>query len=91
MSPEATTAQEATDLYRELVALNRDAYLPDLAGSVHNLANRLAEAGRRADALTTAHEAANLYRELVQIHPDVFDPKVERVQSLVAALSIEPQ
>ena len=33
----ATDTQEAVDLRRELVALNRDAYLPDLAGSVNNL------------------------------------------------------
>jgi hypothetical protein len=37
-----------------LVALNRDAYLPDLAMSVNNLANGLAEVGRRAEALTAA-------------------------------------
>jgi hypothetical protein len=37
-----TTAQEAADHYRQLVALNRDAYLPNLAASVNNLAIRLA-------------------------------------------------
>ena len=47
-----TAAQEAVDLRRELAALNRDAYLPDLAMSVNNLAIRLAEAERRAEALT---------------------------------------
>jgi hypothetical protein len=40
--------------------------------------------------VTAAQEATDLYQELAQIHPDVFDPKVERAQSLVAALSIDP-
>ena len=43
-------AQEAVDLRRELVGLNRDAYLPDLAVSVNNLAvrpGRGGPAGRR--------------------------------------------
>jgi hypothetical protein len=43
-----STAHEAANLYRELVTLNRDAYLPDLAASVNNLANRLAEVFQRA-------------------------------------------
>ena len=53
------------DLHRELVGLNRDAYLPDLAISVNNLAMRLGEAGRRAEGLTAAQEAVDLHRELV--------------------------
>ena len=40
-----TATQEAVDLHRELAAHNRDAYLPDLAMSVNNLAIQLAEAG----------------------------------------------
>jgi hypothetical protein len=55
---------------------------------VNNLANRLAEAGRRTDALTTAHKATDLYRELAQIHPDMFDPKVERAQSLIVIATL---
>jgi hypothetical protein len=41
-----------------LVGLNRDAYLPDLAMSVNNLAIDLAEAGCRQEALEAAQEAA---------------------------------
>jgi hypothetical protein len=85
-----TAAQEAVDLYRGLVALNRDAYLPDLAMSVTNLAVDLAEAGRRAEALTAAQEAVDLYQQLARVHPDMFGPEVERALGLVAALSTGP-
>ena len=69
-----TAAQEAVDLRRELVALNRDAYLPDLAISVNNLAIRLGEAGRRAEGLAAAQEAVDLYRELVALNRDAYLP-----------------
>ncbi len=66
----ATANAEAVDLYRELTALNRDAYLPDLAGSVNNLAVYLAEAGRRTEGLAAAQEAVDLRRELTALNRD---------------------
>ena len=54
------TGEEAVSLYRRLVDINEDAYLPDLAASVHNVAIRLGEmgemgeAGRCDEALTSA-------------------------------------
>jgi hypothetical protein len=65
---------------------NRDAYLPNLAASVNNLANRLGEAGRRAEGLAAAQEAARLYGELAAENPDVFGPAVDDAQSLLSAL-----
>src|SRR5262249_62341421 len=44
-------AQEAVELYRGLAAANPDAYLPDLAGLLNTLANRLAGGGERQAAL----------------------------------------
>jgi hypothetical protein len=52
-------------LHRAAAASDRDAYLPDLAMSVTNLAIRLAEAGRRVEGLTAAQEAVEWYRELI--------------------------
>jgi hypothetical protein len=75
---------------REATATTGDAYLPDLAMSVHNLAIYLGEAGRRAEALTAAQEAADLYQELARVRPDVFGPEVERALGLVTALSTGP-
>jgi hypothetical protein len=71
-------------LRRELVALNRDAYLPDLAASVYNLAADLGDAGRRAKGLTAAQEAVGLYRELARREPDVFGPAADEAEALVA-------
>ena len=67
-------AQEAADLRRELATLNRDAYLPDLAMSVNNLAVYLAEAGRRTEGLAAAQEAADLDRELATLNRDAYLP-----------------
>ncbi|MFV2199234.1 hypothetical protein, partial [Nocardiopsis sp. LOL_012] len=46
----------AADLYRTLAGQAPAAYLPDLAMALNNLANRLAEVGRREEALAPAHE-----------------------------------
>jgi hypothetical protein len=46
--------------------------LPDLAGSVMNLAVLLGEVGRRAEGLAAAQEAVELYRVAVAVHGDVF-------------------
>lgn len=80
-------AQEAVALRRELVALNRDAYLPVLASSVNNLAVRLAEAGRHAEALATAQETSAHYHDLARTDHDVFGPAAEQADDLVIALS----
>ncbi|KKK06933.1 hypothetical protein LQ51_05430 [Micromonospora sp. HK10] len=67
-------SQEAVDLRRELADGNRDAYLPDLAGSVNNHAVRLAAVGRRAEALEASQEAVDLYRELAAGNRDAYLP-----------------
>ncbi|MFJ6169206.1 tetratricopeptide repeat protein [Micromonospora orduensis] len=69
-----STSSEAVDLDRGLVQVNRDAYLPDLAGSVNNHANLLAMMGRPAEALSTSSEAVDLHRELVQVNRDAYLP-----------------
>jgi hypothetical protein len=79
-------AQEATTLYRELVELNRDAYLPALAMSVNNLAVHLAEAGQRKQALVLAREASAHYHDLAQTDHDSFAAAAEQADGLVTAL-----
>jgi len=61
-------------LLREAAKSNRDANLPDLARSVHNLASRLAETGQRTEGLITAQEAVDLRRELVTLNRDAYLP-----------------
>ena len=67
-------AQEAADLYRGLARARPEAFTPDLAMSLNNLANALSELGRRDEALTAAQEAADLYRGLARARPEAFTP-----------------
>jgi tetratricopeptide (TPR) repeat protein len=64
----------AIELRRELVKLNRHAYLPELAMSVSNLAIRLDEANRHADALAATREAVDLYRAAVALDREAHLP-----------------
>ena len=76
----------AVDLYRVPAELNREAYLPHLATSMNNLANRLAEADRYERALILAREAAAPYHDLARTNPDVFGSTAEHTDRLVTAL-----
>ena len=51
-----------------------DAVRPDLAMSLTNLSLRLADLGRREDALAVSQEAVGIYRELAAARLDVFRP-----------------
>jgi len=69
-----TTAEEAVRLYRGLAEARPDAFIPDLARSLSNLAAMLSALGRREAALTAAEEAVRLYRALAEARPDAFIP-----------------
>ena len=60
---------------RQLAADNPDAYLPDLAASLNNLGNRLAEAGQREEALAPAQEAVTIRRQLAAGQPRRLPPR----------------
>ena len=59
---------------RELAAARPDAFRPGLAASLNNLSVRLADLGRREEALAAIQEAAQTYRELAAARPDAFRP-----------------
>ena len=61
-------SQEAVDLRRELAAVNRAAYLPELAASLNNHAGLLAETGRQAEAVPISQQAVDLYAELAALN-----------------------
>ena len=67
-------SREGLEIYRELAAQNRDAFLPDLASSLGNLGNRLSELGRREEALEATREGLEIYRELAAQNRDAFLP-----------------
>lgn len=62
-------AEEAVAVYRNL-ASRREVFRPVLAGCLHNLANRLGEAGRLEEALTVAREVVGIYEQLTGKTPD---------------------
>ncbi|MFL5288491.1 MAG: tetratricopeptide repeat protein [Rhodopila sp.] len=71
----------AVDIQGRIVAVLRvaadqqpDAFTPDLAMSLNNLANRLSALGRREEALAAAEDAVRLRRTLAATRPDAFTP-----------------
>ena len=62
------------DIRRALAEDRPDAFRPDLAMSLNNLAAMLSELGRREEALERAQEAAETYRALAEDRPDAFRP-----------------
>jgi hypothetical protein len=67
----------------KLAAARPDAFRPDLAMSLHNLAARLADLGRPEDALAAIKEATSIRRELAARWPDAHHQELK--QSLQAA------
>ncbi|MEU6797025.1 tetratricopeptide repeat protein [Nonomuraea wenchangensis] len=61
-------------LFDSLTEANPDAYLPDLAASLNNLAIRLGEAGRREEGLRTTQRATEAYEHLAEANPDAYLP-----------------
>ena len=57
-----------------LAKQNPQAFLPDLARSLHNLGNRHSDLGRMGEALKVAKEAADIRRELAKQNPQAFLP-----------------
>ena len=62
-------AREAVDLHRELAAQRPDAFRPDLAMSLNNLANMLSDLGEREAALAAAREAVACVASLPRSAP----------------------
>jgi tetratricopeptide (TPR) repeat protein len=66
--------EEAVEQYRALAEAAPDAFLPNLATSLNNLATSLADVGRRKAALATAAEAVAISRRLAEARRDAFLP-----------------
>ncbi|MFE3121857.1 tetratricopeptide repeat protein [Streptomyces hydrogenans] len=68
--------QAITSHYRALAEADPDAHLPNLAVSLNNLSNHLADAGRRAEGLTAVEEAVRHYGTLAEANPDAHLPNL---------------
>ena len=66
--------REAVDICRRLADVQPDAFRPNLATSLNNLANRLSEVGKREEALGASREAEDIYRQLAAAQPNAFRP-----------------
>ncbi|HAI11105.1 MAG TPA: hypothetical protein DCM28_05330, partial [Phycisphaerales bacterium] len=69
-------AQQAVEIRRKLADANPDAFLPDLAMSLNNLAIQLSELGRRQEALENVQKAVEIRRKLAEANPDAFLPNL---------------
>jgi tetratricopeptide (TPR) repeat protein len=67
------TSQQVTH-YRAGTTGGQPDTVDRLARSLNNLSNRLADLGRREEALAAIEEAADIYRELAAARPDAFRP-----------------
>ena len=78
------TSQQVTH-YRAATT-GRGLYAADrLAGRLSNLSVRLADLGRREDALAAIREAAGIYRELAAARPNMFRPDLAMSLNNLAA------
>jgi hypothetical protein len=80
-------AQEAVERCQELAARDRDAYLPDLAIAVYNIAEALAHTGQHHEASRRAREAIDLSGELAHDHPDTSEAVLQEAEALLTSLS----
>ncbi|PUE11182.1 hypothetical protein B9Z51_02375 [Limnohabitans sp. T6-5] len=69
-----TVAQEAVDIYLDLLQAQPQTFRPDLAQSLRNLAARWSDLGQHENALDNAHAALNINRQLHQAYPQSFAP-----------------
>ncbi|MGW1219300.1 ATP-binding protein, partial [Streptomyces californicus] len=83
--------EEAVTIRRALAEANPDAYLPDLAGALNNLAVDLGEAGRRAEGLEAVEEAVRHYRALAEANPEQFDVDLQSSLETSAWLESFPE
>ena len=67
-------ARVGVQSYRMLAESSQEAYTPDLAASLNNLANRLSAVGDREGALGAAREAVRLRRALAEASPAAYTP-----------------
>ncbi|HEX5289590.1 MAG TPA: tetratricopeptide repeat protein [Streptosporangiaceae bacterium] len=86
----ATLAGQAVDHHRHQAAAGRDLTAGDLARALNELSTRLADLGRREDALAAIEEAVEVYRRLAGEQPGRYRPglamALDNLSSRLAAL-----
>jgi len=72
-------AEEAVELYRALASARPDAFTPNLAGSLNNLAAMLSGLGRREEALAAAEEAVRSFAQYFFAQPVAFAERMRTI------------
>jgi hypothetical protein len=75
--------------YRELADARPDAFVPDLAMSLNNLANHLSHLDRREAALSASEEAIIALIPHFQVNPHGFGDWMARIRAIYVKLSQE--
>jgi len=78
--------QEALRIYRQLAEQNPAAYLPYVAGTLHNLATLYHATQRLSDSAQAYREALTIRRQLAEQHPDAYLPDVAMTLTNLALL-----
>lgn len=63
---------EAVQIRRKLAEANAKSFLPGLAMSLNNQANRQSEMGQKVEALRSIGEAVAIYRKLAHVNSEMF-------------------
>jgi tetratricopeptide (TPR) repeat protein len=74
----ASLSRELVAVYRMLSEHDASAWLPSLAGSLHNLAVRLGQGGQRTSALSSSEEAVTVFRDLARRDRVTYLPELAR-------------
>ena len=75
------SALEAKAEESRLLAASDPAAEPELTVALNNLSNRLAEVGRREEALAAIEESVAVYRRLAAVNPAAWEPDLARALS----------
>ena len=78
--------QEALEIYKRFASANPEAYLPDVADSLNNLAMLQSDLGRYNEAEEGYLEALKIRQRLASTNPEVYQPKVADTLNNLAIL-----
>ena len=80
--------KEALEIQRRLADSNPDAYLPDLAMTLNNIANLQVDLGRYGEAEKNHKEALEIRRRLADSNPDAYLPDLAVTLNNIAVLQV---
>ena len=80
--------EKELQIYRNLAKINPQAYLPDVAMALHNLATLYSKEGEEAEKVY--QEAFDIYQRLTNINPNAYEINYARLLTMGVALLEKP-